>query len=162
MIIRFDTGSDSGIDSGIFLLKEMLTKSLAFDADDVEMLYFDIDTRGSPKSRTGHQDPPTATHFRQKLVQFLSRARPGDVRFLYLDVHGTQRRNESQSAATNKHEGWTLAADDAGIKTELVSNEWVKEAIRKVCRAYQWFNEAVMRTLIMGFSISKTESISRL
>ncbi|KAI1791076.1 hypothetical protein LXA43DRAFT_451549 [Ganoderma leucocontextum] len=126
LIARFNDGADSGI----FLVKEMLTKYLGFAAADVEMLYYDVDAPNGAKSLTGGHTPPTATHFKQKFAELLSGARPGDVRFLYVDAQGTQKGGED-CKDDGKDGGYAFAQGDCGSKTELVTNGWISEAIRK-------------------------------
>ncbi|PIL37691.1 hypothetical protein GSI_01385 [Ganoderma sinense ZZ0214-1] len=127
LIIRFDTGSDDGI----FMVRDMLTRDLGFDTADVEMMFFDIDERDK-KSRTGPQDPPTATRFRDKFIwHLLSGARSGDVRFLYVDAHGTVWPDEHSGEVDNEDEGWTLAKDDKGKGKEVVYDDWLSKTIRE-------------------------------
>ena len=66
---RFDNGSDTGI----FMVKDMLTKYLGFEAANVEMLYYDVDVANGAKSLTGCHPTPTAAHFKEKFVEMLSR-----------------------------------------------------------------------------------------
>ncbi|PIL37681.1 hypothetical protein GSI_01375 [Ganoderma sinense ZZ0214-1] len=87
LIARFDDGSDTGI----FMVKEMPTKYLGFEAAHVEMLRCNVDVANSAKSFNGCHPTPTVVHFKVKFVEMLAGAPPGDVRFLYVDAHGMQK-----------------------------------------------------------------------
>lgn len=80
---------NTGIDEGIFMVKDMLVKYLGFSSNDVEVLYFDVDPKrgDGPKKCTLGQDPPTADNFKDRFTRLCS-ADAGDVRFVYVDVHG--------------------------------------------------------------------------
>ncbi|KAM5542483.1 hypothetical protein V8D89_003942 [Ganoderma adspersum] len=153
LIIRFDTGSDDGI----FMVRDMLTKDLGFDAADVEMMFFDVDERGGPKSRTGSQDPPTAERFKQRFVwHLLSGARSGDVRFLYVDAHGTVWPDEESGEVDNVDEGWTLAKDDDGRQKEVVYDDWLSKAIRENIKP--GVNLAILTSSCMGGGMLDTNT----
>lgn len=127
LIIRFGTGTDNGI----CLVQDMLTKHLGFAPGDVEMSYFDIDPESGPKQCTKGQDPPTATRFKSKFTSLLSSASAGDVRFLYVDAHGTTYPDEDGSGEPDdEDEGWILAENDDGTRKEVVNDDWVGKAIR--------------------------------
>ena len=102
LIARFDNSSDSGI----FMVKDMLTKYLGFEAANVEMLYYDVDVGGGGKSLTGCHPAPTAGRFKEKLVEMLAGAQPGDVRFLYVDAQGTQKGGDDCKPDDGKNGGW--------------------------------------------------------
>lgn len=127
--MRFGTGTDRGI----FMVQEMLVKHLGFASADVELSYFDYDPPTGPKKVTLGQDPPTATNFKAKFTQLCQSAIPGDVRFLYIDAHGTTYPDEDNSGEPdNEDEGWILAENDDGTRKEVLSDDWLGEAIRKV------------------------------
>ena len=128
LIARFDNGSDTGI----FMVRDMLTKYLGFEAGNVEMLYYDVDVENGAKSLIGCHPAPTAAHFREKFVELLAGAQPGDVRFLYVDAQGTQKGGDECKPDDGKDGGWMFAEGDCGSKKELVTNGWISEAIRKV------------------------------
>ena len=138
LIARFDNSSDSGI----FMVKDMLTKYLGFEAANVEMLYYDVDVGGGGKSLTGCHPAPTAGRFKEKLVEMLAGAQPGDVRFLYVDAQGTQKGGDDCKPDDGKNGGWMFAEGDCGTKKELVTNGWISETIRKVCPAWSLISEA--------------------
>ncbi|PIL37677.1 hypothetical protein GSI_01371 [Ganoderma sinense ZZ0214-1] len=128
LIARFDDGSDTGI----FMVKEMLTKYLGFEAAHVEMLYYNVDVANGAKSLTGCHPTPTAVHFKEKFVELLAAARPGDKRFLYVDVQGTQKGGDDCNKDDGKNGGFAFAEGDCGTKKELVTNGWISETIRKL------------------------------
>jgi hypothetical protein len=129
LIVRFGTGTDNGI----FLIQEMLTKHLAFASSDVEMSYFDVEQAQGPSQVTQGQDPPTATRFKDKFTNLVQNASPGDVRFLYVDAHGTTYPDKDGSGDVNAHdEGWILAENDAGTQKEVIGDDWLAQAIRDV------------------------------
>ncbi|ROW13089.1 hypothetical protein VPNG_05919 [Cytospora leucostoma] len=128
MILRYGTGTDNGI----FMVRDMLVKYLGFASADVEMLYFDVDPSEGPKKCTLGQDPPTATKFKSKFGQLCRSAEPGDVRFLYVDAHGARYPDEDGSGEPDgMDEGWILAENDDGTRKEVVSDDWLGDAIRK-------------------------------
>ncbi|KAH6916865.1 hypothetical protein BKA70DRAFT_1485827 [Coprinopsis sp. MPI-PUGE-AT-0042] len=128
LIIRFGTGTDNGI----FLVRDMLIKHLGFAAGDVELSYFDIDPPKGHKKCTKGQDPPTATRFKSKFTHLLSSASAGEVRFLYVDAHGTTQPDEDGvGGPDSKDEGWKLAGNDDGVKAEVVDAEWLGSTIRQ-------------------------------
>ncbi|KAJ7450284.1 hypothetical protein B0H11DRAFT_321707 [Mycena galericulata] len=109
LILRFGTGTDEGI----FMVEAMLFKHLGFASDDIELSYFDVDPPTGPKQCTKGQDPPTAANFKSKFTQLCRSAVAGDVRFLYVDAHGTTYPDEDGSGESdNQDEDWILAADN--------------------------------------------------
>lgn len=114
----------------------MLINHLGFADYDVELSYFDVDPDQGPKQCTKGQDPPTATNFKSKFTQLCKSAVAGDVRFLYVDAHGTTYPDPDGSGEVDDHdEGWTLAENDDGTKREVVYDDWLAEAIQKVSGA---------------------------
>ncbi|KAI0073031.1 hypothetical protein K474DRAFT_1604048 [Panus rudis PR-1116 ss-1] len=130
LIMRFGTGPDNGI----FLVQDMLTKYLGLDHSDVELSYFDIEpTNGSPCQCTKGQDPPTAANFKSKFTALLSSAVAGDVRFVYVDTHGSSYPDPDGSGEVDGNdEGWKFAGNNEGTLREVVDNDWVGTAIRDV------------------------------
>ncbi|RYP59506.1 hypothetical protein DL769_008496 [Monosporascus sp. CRB-8-3] len=128
LILRYGTGTDNGI----FMVQEMLVKYLGFATTDIDMLYFDVDPSTGPKECTLGQDPPTATNFKSKFGQLCNSAQSGDVRFLYVDAHGTTDPDEENSGEQDgMDEGWILAKNNDGTLKEVVSDDWLGDAIRK-------------------------------
>ncbi|KAG7086961.1 hypothetical protein E1B28_002878 [Marasmius oreades] len=111
----------------------MLIDHLGFAPGDVEMCYFDIDPpkgQGAKKCTQG-QLAPTATRFKSKFRSLLSSALTGDVRFLYVDVHGgTYPDEEGSGEQDEKDEAWRFAEDENGTRQELVMDDWVGSTIR--------------------------------
>ena len=129
LIVRFGTGRDSGI----FKVQEMLVRHLGFASADVELSYFNIDSPGKPKQCTFGQDPPTVTNFKLKFTELCKSAIAGEVRFLYVDAHGTNRINEDHSGEPDdQSKGWVLADNDDGTRTEVLHKDWLGEVIREV------------------------------
>ncbi|KAL3953846.1 hypothetical protein ACCO45_011802 [Purpureocillium lilacinum] len=123
LIVRYNTG----IDEGIFMVKDMLVKYLGFSSNDVEVLYFDVD----PKRGDGPKKTPTADNFKDRFTRLCS-ADPGDVRFVYVDVHGTTWQDEDGEGEPDKEdEGWILAEDKDGTRKEIVTDDWVADTLRK-------------------------------
>ena len=129
------------------MVKEMLTKHLGFQAAHVEMLYYNVDVPNGAKSLTGCHPTPTATHFKEKFVELLAGARPGDVRFLYVDAQGTQKGGDDSCSDKDdgKNGGVAFAQGDCGTKKELVTNGWISETIRKVRAPYLCIGVARMQ-----------------
>ncbi|KAK3291551.1 uncharacterized protein B0H64DRAFT_330401 [Chaetomium fimeti] len=127
LILRFGTSTDNGI----FTVQEMLVERLGFAEANVEMVYFDVDPATGPKRCTLGQDPPTATNFKSKFAQLCKDARPGDVRFLYVDAHGTTFPDEESGESDGMDEGWILAENEDGTRKEVVSDDWLADAIRE-------------------------------
>ncbi|EUC55297.1 hypothetical protein RSOL_108030 [Rhizoctonia solani AG-3 Rhs1AP] len=125
LIVRFNTGSDDGI----FMVRDMLVDHLGFAKGNVELSYFDVDEENKAKERKSGQDPPTATNFKSKFTQLCRTAVAGNVRFLYVDAHGTTYSDENNSGE-EKDQGWILAKDDAGTDKEIVDDDWVGDTIR--------------------------------
>ncbi|KAI5826804.1 hypothetical protein K523DRAFT_354837 [Schizophyllum commune Tattone D] len=123
LIVRYGTGTDNGI----FLLRDMLTTGLGFDAVDVDMVYYHHEPADSIAVIPFGQQAPTAANFKAKLTSFLSSAETGDVRFLYLDTLG-----ETGPAGTaDEKKGIVLAANDEGRERETVYNEWLATVIHR-------------------------------
>ncbi|KAL1680262.1 hypothetical protein EV122DRAFT_208258 [Schizophyllum commune] len=123
LIVRYGTGTDNGI----FLLRDMLTTDLGFDAGDVDMVYYHHEPADSIAVIPFGQQAPTAANFKAKLTSFLSSAETGDVRFLYLDTLA-----ETGPAGTaDEEKGIVLAANDEGRERETVYNEWLATVIRE-------------------------------
>jgi hypothetical protein len=106
----------------------MLVKYLGFDAADVEMCYYD----SNRNERLRGQDAPTATNFKTKFSSLLSSASARNVRFVYVDAHGTTNPGEDGAGGEGNDGGWVLAQDDAGASKEVVSGDWLSETIRTV------------------------------
>ncbi|EIW52721.1 uncharacterized protein TRAVEDRAFT_135035 [Trametes versicolor FP-101664 SS1] len=127
LIIRYGTG----IDNGIFFVRDMLVDHLGFDADDVEMLYFSEEPAGAPGVLSDGQAAPSASRFKARFTDLIAGAAAGDVRFLYVDTHGTIRPDDDSSGeADDMDEGWTMAEDDDGIRKEVVYDDWLADTIR--------------------------------
>lgn len=127
--MRFGTGTDDGI----FKVQEMLVKYLGFASADVELSYFNIDPPTGPKQCTLGQDPPTVANFKLKFTQLCQSAVAGDVRFLYVDAHGTTYTDDDHSGEPDdEDEGWILAENNNGTRKDVLSDDWLGEAIRKV------------------------------
>ncbi|KZV89252.1 hypothetical protein EXIGLDRAFT_618459 [Exidia glandulosa HHB12029] len=128
LIVRFGTGTDNGI----FLARSMLTKYLGFDNADVAMLYFNSEPPNAPGVISDGQAAPTATRFKAEFTALIAGAKTGDVRFLYVDTEGTTYPDENGSGATGGNgEGWTMAEDDAGLRKEIVSVDWLAKAVKE-------------------------------
>lgn len=127
--MRFGTGTDNGI----FIVEKMLVDHLGFAKADVELSYFDIDPDTGPKQSTLGQNPPTAANFRSKFTQLCHSAVFGDVRFLYMDAHGTTYPDDDNSGEPDgQDEGWILAENNDGTRKEVVSDDWLGGAIRTI------------------------------
>lgn len=115
------------------MVRDMLVQHLGFASDDVELLWFDVDPLKSPKRSTLGQYPPTVKNFKLKFTQLCQSAVSGDVRFLYVDAHGTRYLDEEHSGEIDdQDEGWILAENDDGTRKEVLSDDWLGAAIRKV------------------------------
>lgn len=113
----------------------MLVDHLGFDVGDVEMLYFSAEPANAPGVLSDGQAAPTASRFMTRFTDLIAGAAAGDVRFLYVDTHGTVRPDDDGSGeADDKDEGWTMAEDDDGIRREVVYDDWLAKAIRAVRR----------------------------
>lgn len=129
LIVRYGTGTDDGI----FRVQEMLVKHLGFSHADVDLSYFDVDPDQGPKKCTLGQDPPTVKNFQSKFTQLCAGAVAGDVRCLYVDAHGTTYPDEDGSGENDGNdEGWILAKTDNGTLKEVLSDDWLANAIKKV------------------------------
>lgn len=86
--------------------------------------------RSAPSART----PPTADNFKDRFTRLCS-ADAGDVRFVYVDVHGTTWQDEDGEGEPDKEdEGWILAEDEDGTRKEIVTDDWVADTLRTVSR----------------------------
>jgi len=111
----------------------MLIEHLGFAPGDIEMCYFDIEPEKGPKKCTQGQLAPTATRFKSKFMDFVSSAVAGDVRFLYVDAHGTTFPDEEGSGEVDdEDEAWILAENEDGSRKELVKDDWLARIIRAV------------------------------
>ncbi|RWA11845.1 hypothetical protein EKO27_g3285 [Xylaria grammica] len=129
LIVRYGTGTDDGI----FRVQKMLVEHLGFSHADVELSYFDVDPDEGSKKCTLGQDPPTVKNFQSKFVQLCAGAVPGDVRCLYVDAHGSTYPDENGSGEQDGNdEGWTLAQNDDGTLKEVLYDDWLAKAIRKL------------------------------
>lgn len=114
-------------------MQDMLIKHLGFASTDVELSYFDVDPSSGPKKCTLSQDPPTVANFERKFKELCRSATLGDIRFLYVDAHGTSYEDEDHSGEPDdKDEGWSLAGNDDGTRRAIVSDDWVAETLRAV------------------------------
>ncbi|KAL7276572.1 hypothetical protein RUND412_000414 [Rhizina undulata] len=133
LIVRYDVGTDSGI----FDVRNMLVDNLAFNDDSIEMLYYDFEPKQEEKKFKARecwkgQQAPTAQRFKQKFIDLIAGAKAGDVRFLYVDAHGSPKEDTDGSGETDGFdEGWKLAAQEDGIYAEVVYDDWISEAIGK-------------------------------
>ncbi|OJT09710.1 hypothetical protein TRAPUB_13815 [Trametes pubescens] len=89
----------------------------------------------SPKNAPGvlsdGQAAPTTSRFKEKFTNLIAGANAGDVRFLYVDTHGTIFPDKDGSGETDSNdEGWTMARGDDGMKKEVVYDDWLVNAIR--------------------------------
>lgn len=127
--MRFGTGTDNGI----FNVQNMLVDHLGFAKADVEVSYFVNDSDDGPKQTTLGHYPPTADNFFTKFTQLCDSAISGDVRFLYMDVHGRTYPDDYKSREPgDQREGWILAENNDGIRKAVVDVAWVGETIRTV------------------------------
>ncbi|KAI0650856.1 hypothetical protein C8Q79DRAFT_1007084 [Trametes meyenii] len=154
LIIRYGTGTDNGI----FLVREMLTKHLGFDTDDVEMLYFNDEPKGKPAVRSDGQAAPTASNFKAKFTRLIVGARgTGDVRFVYVDTHGTIYPNPDGSGEPDGiDEGWTMAEDDDGTRKEIVYDNWLAQAINTNLKV--GVNLTILTSSCMGGGMLDTQT----
>ncbi|KAJ7769330.1 hypothetical protein B0H16DRAFT_1673425 [Mycena metata] len=155
LILRFGTGTDQGI----FLVQDMLFKHLGFASEDIELSYFDIDPEDpkEPKHCTLGQDPPTAANFRSKFTQLCQSADAGDVRFLYVDAHGTTYPDEDNSGEPDgQDEGWVLAENNDGTRKEVVSDDWLGTCIRN--HVAKGVNLTILTSSCMGGGMLDTHS----
>ncbi|KAJ7437248.1 hypothetical protein B0H11DRAFT_2163930 [Mycena galericulata] len=141
-------------------LKQTDFRDLHQKKANIELSYFDVDPPTGPKQCTKGQDPPTAANFKSKFTQLCRSAVAGDVRFLYVDAHGTTYPDEDGAgepdnqdedwilAADNdsslyvdahgatdpgedgQDEGWILAANNDGTRKEVVRDDWLGTCIR--------------------------------
>ncbi|TBU44481.1 hypothetical protein BD309DRAFT_30343 [Dichomitus squalens] len=128
LIVRYGTGTDDGI----FYIEEMLTKHLGFATDDVELLYYDVEPSNGAKQCTKGQKAPTVGNFETSFADLVSGAEAGDVRFVYIDAHGTTYPGENDrfKPADGKDYGWVLAAAEDGVQEGLVDGDWFTSTIR--------------------------------
>ncbi|KAI0677669.1 hypothetical protein C8Q78DRAFT_1066139 [Trametes maxima] len=154
LILRYGTGTDNGI----FLVREMLTKHLGFDTDDVEMLYFNDEPKGKPGVRSDGQAAPTVSNFKSKFTTLIAGAGgPGDVRFLYVDTHGTIRPNPDGSGEPDGIDhGWTMAEDDEGMRKEIVYDNWLALTINTYLKA--GVNLTILTSSCMGGGMLDTDT----
>jgi hypothetical protein len=76
-------------DRGIHNVRDLLTETLEWNPADVEMLNFDNkEPLGELTTLLEGQQAPTAARFKQKFSDLVRSAKQGDVRFIYIDVHG--------------------------------------------------------------------------
>ncbi|UNI17474.1 hypothetical protein JDV02_003814 [Purpureocillium takamizusanense] len=128
LIVRFNTG----MDTGIFKIKDMLLKHLGFADKDIQISYFDIDPPNGPRKATLWQEPPTVANFKARFTELCKSARPGDVRFVYIDAHGTTFPDaENSGEVDDNDEGWVLAENDDGTRKAILSDDWLGQAIRE-------------------------------
>lgn len=119
-MIRWDTGYDSGF----FKVRDKLLK-LGFADSDIKTMHYNsnYDVR-DPNSLAS----PTPTNFKREFVDLLRSARPGDVRFLYVDCHGNESPNPAE--ADGKDEMWRLEPDPKDGGNKWVRDDWIAEALR--------------------------------
>ncbi|RMJ09398.1 hypothetical protein CDV36_010994 [Fusarium kuroshium] len=142
------------------MVQEMLVKYLGFATADIEMQYFDVNPSTGPKECTRGQDPPTATNFKSKFGQLCNSAKPGDVRFLYVDAHGTTYPDEENSGEQDgMDEGWILAKNNDGTLKEVVSDDWLGGAIRK--NLAKGANLTILTSSCMGGGMLDKHSATR-
>ncbi|KAF8535219.1 hypothetical protein BDD12DRAFT_912923 [Trichophaea hybrida] len=123
LIIRYGVG----IDCGIFDVRDMLTTTLGFDSRNVVMLYYDIESEVGPRYCLHGQEAPTADRFMEKFTALIKSAKPGDVRFLYVDAYGVLDTSREHGFK----EGWNLAERDDGQQPEVVSDGWITKTVRQ-------------------------------
>ncbi|KAJ3505652.1 hypothetical protein NLJ89_g7309 [Agrocybe chaxingu] len=129
LIVRYDTGTDSGI----FDVQKLLTNTLGFDRKSITMLYYNTEPKNSDRTCTSGQKPPTATRFKEEFKNLLRNAVRGDVRFLYVDAHGSPRdAGDSSGEKDGVDEGWKLAKDDNGRQAEVVYDNWLTTVIKSM------------------------------
>ncbi|KAJ7721596.1 hypothetical protein B0H16DRAFT_1790523 [Mycena metata] len=152
LIVRFGTGTDEGI----FKVQDMLFKHLGFAAADIEVSYFDVDPATGPKQCTKGQDPPTATNFRAKFTTLCEDAVADDVRFLFVDAHGTTGPDDESPGEPDKmDEGWILAANDDGTLKEIVNDDWLAHCIRN--NLHDGVNLTILTSSCMGGGMLDTQ-----
>jgi len=108
----------------------MLTKTLGFDSSNVDMLYYDVEPERDPSNCLHGQQAPTARRFKEKFTNLIKSAKPGDVRFLYVDAKNVS----SASGEPGLDDGWNLAKRDDGQQTEIVWDSWITKTIRQVSK----------------------------
>ncbi|KAF8535974.1 hypothetical protein BDD12DRAFT_891290 [Trichophaea hybrida] len=134
LIVRYGVGNDCGI----FDVRDMLTTTLDFDSRNVLMLYYDIEPEGGSRYCLHGQEAPTASRFKEAFTTLIRSAKPGDVRFLYVDAYGVLDTSGEHSL----NDGWNLAERDDGQQTEIVSDSWMTKTSR------QYLNEKVNLTIL--------------
>jgi len=122
LLLRYDTGDD---DNGLDSIYKMLTGPLGFMPDNVTVLAYNWNgTEG-----------PTADRFKRNFLDLLNRAEPGDVVFVYTDVHGTQESDDTSGEDDGQDEGWIMAYEgneDGSVTREIVYDDWVANTISTV------------------------------
>ncbi|KAF8885590.1 hypothetical protein BD779DRAFT_663359 [Infundibulicybe gibba] len=102
-----------------------LVHMLGFYETSVEMLYYNSEPQGGPRTCSSGQQAPTATRFKEKFAELLRNVQPGDVRFLYIDAHSSPR------AEPGVDDGWELAQDENGRRDEIVYGDWITRCIKE-------------------------------
>jgi len=97
------------------------------------MLYYDIE-RSEGKYCNSGQEAPTADRFKQRFTELIQDAKPGDVRFLYVDAHGSTlpKTDQDRYEPGPDDEGWKFARTDEGVGAEIVYDNWIADTIQKV------------------------------
>jgi len=108
----------------------MLTKTLGFESRNVDMLYYDVEPKGGPSYCLHGQQAPTASRFKAKFTALIKSAKPGDVRFLYVDAENVS----GASGEPGLDDGWDLAKRDDGQETETVLDSWITKTTRQVSK----------------------------
>ncbi|KAF8252064.1 hypothetical protein K440DRAFT_646976 [Wilcoxina mikolae CBS 423.85] len=97
------------------------------DCRNVLMLYYDIEPEGGPRYCLHGQEAPTASRFKEAFTTLIKSAKPGDVRFLYVDAYGVL----DTSGEHGLDDGWNLAERDDGQQAEIVWDSWITKTIRQ-------------------------------
>ena len=129
LIVRYGVGTDGGI----FAVRDLLTKTLGWSPNCVEMLYYNVEPKLKPAMCHDGQKAPTVSRFKEKFSDLIHDANGGNVRFLYVDAHGSPQSSSSGSGEKDKlDEGWKLAHGEDGLQSEILYDNWLADTITEV------------------------------
>ncbi|KAI0397993.1 hypothetical protein F5Y17DRAFT_454574 [Xylariaceae sp. FL0594] len=127
LLARFGVGTD---DRGIHEVRDLLTETLGWNRSDVEMLYFTSEPPEAAATLVEGQQAPTAARFQQKFSDLIRSAKPGDVRFVYVDVN--VRQDPEPGEVDRPDGGWVLAAGEDGRTKEDIWNGWIAKELQSL------------------------------